>query len=223
MVSFFWKMLGRIGAGYYYNRETKVSLPLFGAMHHVMIDTIAELSGNDYEQGMDTLVELVRPSSEEIITGIIFETKVLGVEWKSLIERFKGVKEFAFLLDLTLATVWGKKWVKKIFEKTRYLSADECDEKVDTYIIRLKKCPFCYPTSLSPERLGAHRFGKFLTLTIQQMTQIIQNFLENDFEVIARETRCFHQGDPFGELRLWLYPRDQLSLKAANPYIQQIK
>ena len=70
---------------------------------------------------------------------------------------------------------------------------------------------------------GRHRFGKVLTLTIEQMLQLAQDFLENDFQVVARETKCFHQGDPYGEIQSWMYPRDKLELMDKNPYIKSIK
>ncbi|MHA1265782.1 MAG: hypothetical protein ACTSRS_11170 [Candidatus Helarchaeota archaeon] len=223
MVNFFWKFLTNIGTNYYYKREPKVSLYLFSAMHQTMIDTIAELSENNYEQAMDTLIELVRPLSEEILSSILFETKVLGIEWKNMIKKFIKPEDYALLLDYTLKSIWGKKWIKEMYIPTQYVTAAESDVGVDTYIIRMKSCPFCYPSTIPPERFGAHRFGKLLTLTIEQMSQLVQDFVGNDVEVVARETRCFHHGDPYGEIRVWFYPRSQPHLKNNNPYLTKIK
>lgn len=223
MVNFFWKFLGNMGTRIFFNRETKISLYLFGAMHHTMIDTVAELSDGKYEQAMDILIDLVKPLSEEMLSSILFETSVLGITFKNLISKFKDIKDFPYLLDLTLSSIWGKKWTKKIFNKTKFIPASRSDEKVDTYYIRLKSCPFCYPSSLPAEKLGRHRFGKFLTLTIETMTQIIQDFFGNDLHVVAREIHCFHRGDLYGEIRVWLYPRKNLQLMDSNRYIQEIK
>ncbi len=192
-------------------------------MYQTMIDTMAELKEGDYESAMDELIELVRPSSEEILSALIFETSVWGVKLQNLITKFKSPKDFAYLQDLTLRSVFGKKWVNKIFEKAKYIPAAESEEKVDTYVIKMKSCPFCYPASIPPQKLGKHHFGKFLALTIQQMVQIIQDFFGNEYQVVTRETACFHSGDAYGEIRVWLYPSNKLALMQTNPYIQQIK
>ena len=76
---------------------------------------------------------------------------------------------------------------------------------------------------IEPERLGAHKYGKLLTLTIEQMIQAIQDYAGNDYKVVARETKCFLNGDFKGEIYVWLYPRDQLELMETNEYLRIIK
>jgi hypothetical protein len=76
---------------------------------------------------------------------------------------------------------------------------------------------------IPPEKFGMHRFGKTVAVTIEQMVQLSQDFLEHNFQVVAREVRCFHQGDPYGEIRVWLYPRDKQNLMQFNEYLKKIK
>ncbi|MHA1650701.1 MAG: hypothetical protein ACTSYB_10950 [Candidatus Helarchaeota archaeon] len=224
MVGFkgFWKTLGNIGKRLFYKRETKLSLYLFSAMHHTMIDIMANFYEDNYEDAMESLIDLVKPLSEEIISELLFETSVLGVSFKKIISKFKDPKDFAYIIDMAMYSVWGGGF-KKIFSKTKYLSAIESSEKVHTYVLMMKSCPFCFLTMVSPEKFGAYRFGKLLTLTIEQIVQLSQDFLGNNFQVVAREVKCFHQGDPCGEIRIWLYPRDNLQLMESNPYLHQIK
>ncbi|HUX98038.1 MAG TPA: hypothetical protein VMV49_00665 [Candidatus Deferrimicrobium sp.] len=218
----FWKMLGNIGKRVFNRRETKTSLYLFGAMHHTMIDTIAETCDGNYEEAMDKLIGLVAPTSEEIIYELMFGTAVMGVSFKKLANKFSNPDQYPFLLDFALYAIFGS-WCKKIFEKTRYIPASKSEENVETYVVRLKSCPFCYPTMLPPEKFGKHRFGKMIALTIAQMSQQIQTYLGRDVTVLTREVKCFHQGDPYGEIRIWLYPRDQPKLMDQNEYLQKIK
>ena len=222
MFTWFWKMLGNLGKRVYYNRETKVSMYLYGAMHQTMIETMADTQDGNFEQAMDVLIDLVKPLSEEIISDMLFETSVMGVQLKNLIKKFRAPKDFRFFEDMALYSVFGK-WYKKIFANTIYIPPERSEQGVHTYIMRLKKCPFCYTTMIPPEKFGAHRFNKVLTLTVEQMLQLSQDFLENDYHIVAREVKCFHQGDPYGEVQAWMYPRDQLELMDKNPYLKQIK
>ncbi|MHA1278499.1 MAG: hypothetical protein ACTSQI_13595 [Candidatus Helarchaeota archaeon] len=218
----FWKILGNIGKRIYYNRETKVSLYLYGAMHHTMIEALAEAHQDNYEEAIDTLIELVKPMSEEVVSSMLFETSVMGMSLQNLIKKFRDLKDFPFFIDMTLFSVFGK-WAKKIFSQVKYIPSAQAEQGVDTFVLIMKSCPFCYPTMVPPEKLGKHRFGKVLTLTIEQMTQLALDFLDHEYQVIAREVRCFHRGDTHGEIRIWLYPRDQLALIQENEYLQRIK
>jgi hypothetical protein len=187
-----------------------------------MIDTVAETCNGNYEEAMDKLIGLVAPTSEEIIYELMFGTAVMGVSFKKLANKFRNPDQYPYLLDFALYAIFGS-WTKKIFEKTRYIPASKSEEKVDTYILHLKSCPFCYPTMIPSGKFGKHRFGKMIALTTEQMTQQIQDYLQNEVQVVTREVKCFHQGDPYGELRIWLYPRDQLQLMEQNEYLQKIK
>jgi hypothetical protein len=218
----FWKMLGNIGKRVFFRREPKISLFLTTAMYQTMIDTLAESLGGNYEEAMEILINLTRPLSEEMISNILFGTSVLGIKLKTLLSKFSDFKEFTFFVDLSIYAFFGPS-SKEIFGKVRYIPATESEEKVDTYLVRLKSCPFCYPTMVPPEKLGTARFGKTVAVTIEQMIQLSQDFLQHNFQVTARETRCFHHGDPFGEIRVWLYPRDKLDLMQQNAYLKKIK
>lgn len=224
MVKFlsFWRGLGNIGKKVFFRREPKVSLYLTTSMYHTMIDILATSFGGNYEEAMEVLINLTRPLSEEMISNILFGTSVLGMQLKTLLSKFKDLKDFTFFVDLSLYSFFGP-WAEKIFGKTKYLPAATSEEKVDTYILRLKSCPFCYPTMVPPEKFGMHRFGKTVALTVEQMIQLSQDFLQHNFQVVAREVRCFHQGDPYGEIRVWLYPRDKQNLMQVNDYLKKIK
>jgi hypothetical protein len=217
-----WRLLGNIGKRVFFGREPKVSLYLTTSMYHTMIDILADSFQGNYEEAMEVLINLSRPLSEEMISDILFGTSVLGIQLKTLLSKFKDLKDFTFFVDLSLYSFFGP-WAKKIFGKTQYLSPTNSEERVDTYVLRLKSCPFCYPTMIPPEKFGMHRFGKTVAVTIEQMVQLSQDFLEHNFQVVAREVRCFHRGDPYGEIRVWLYPRDKQNLTQFNDYLKKIK
>jgi hypothetical protein len=160
--------------------------------------------------------------SEEMISNILFGTTIMGMQLKTLLSKFTDLKEFTYFVDLALYSFFGD-WAKKLFGPVQYIPAEASEEKVDTYMLRMKACPFCYPTMIPPEKFGAARFGKTVVVTVEQMIQLSQDFLQHDFEVVARETRCFHHGDPFGEIRVWLYPRNKLELMQENSYLRKIK
>ena len=110
-----------------------------------------------------------------------------------------------------------------MFKKTRFIPAFESPENVPTFVIEMKSCIFCSTSMVPPEKLGAHRHGRLLVLTVEQMFQLAQDYLENEYEIVGREVKCFHRGDPNGEIRIWLYPKDQLHLMESNEYLKFIK
>jgi len=232
--SSFWHILGDIGKWVFFRREPKILLALNASMYVTSVLSIADaLSSLDsseditskrekYEDAIELWATLMRPVSEEMISNILFRTSIMGIQLKTLLSKFKDLKEFAYFINLAIYSLFGPS-SKKLVGKTKYISATESEEKVDTYIIRIKSCPYCYPTMIPSEKLGRHRWGKGFVATIEILTQLAQDFLQHNFQVIAREVMCFHQGDPYGEFRVWLYPREQLELIEVNKYLKLIK
>ncbi|NVM53361.1 MAG: hypothetical protein HWN66_06620 [Candidatus Helarchaeota archaeon] len=169
---------------------------------------------------MDTLIDLVGPMCEEVVSKLLLEVKVLGVPFKSFIT--KKLEDLPFIVETALYAVNGS-WTTKIYKKPVLIPASESEQQVDTLILELTQCPYCCNTMIPPEKLGAHKYGKLHVLTIEQMIQVVEDYTGNDFKVIGRETKCFLNGDSNGEIRIWLYPRDKLDLMESNEYLRQIK
>jgi hypothetical protein len=219
-LSRFKKMLGGLGKRLYNWRETKESMNFLSFMYETILEEFTEINGGDYEKGMDKLINLVAPMSAEVISKLLFEVKVLGVPFKSFIT--KNLNDLPYIIETALFAIFGS-WSTKVFKKPVLIPASESKQQVDTIIIEIMECPFCCNTMIPPEKLGAHKYGKLLCLTIEQMIQSVEDYAGNDFNVVARELKCFHTGDSHGELRLWLYPRDQPALLDSNDYLRLIK
>ncbi|MFX1297155.1 MAG: hypothetical protein ACFFD2_20165 [Promethearchaeota archaeon] len=218
----FWKRLGNLGKQKFFKKEDKVSLALYSASYSTLIDTMAKFFDNDYERAFDVSIDLITPMSGGYVSKLIYETSVLGIKINTILSKFKDLKDFKYIIDILLYSMYGSS-TKRMFDKTVYISASESAEKVNTYFIIIKACPFCHIATVPAEKLGAHRYGKFIVFTIEQMVQIILDFFKRNFQVVGREVRCFHRGDEVGEIRLWLYPRDNLTLMEENKYLQKIK
>jgi len=216
----FRKMVGGLGKRVYNWRETKESMNFLSFMYETILEEYAGIFNGDYEKAMDTLINLVAPMSAEVVSKLLFEIKVLGVPFKSLIT--KDINDLPYIVETTLYAVFGS-WSKKVFKKPVLIPASESDQQVNTIYIELTQCPFCCNTIIEPEELGAHKYGKLLTLTIEQMVQAVEDYAGNDYKVVARELKCFLNDDFKGEIYLWLYPRDNLELMETNEYIRAIK
>ena len=219
-LSRFRKMLGGIGKRVYHWRETKESMNFLSFMYETILEEYADIFNGDYEKSMDTLIDLVAPMSAEVVSKLLFSVKVLGVEFKTLIT--KDVNDLPYIVETTLFAVFGS-WSKKVFKKPVLIPAYMSDQRVDTIVIEMTQCPFCCNTMIPPEKLGAHKYGKLLVLTIEQMVQTMEDYAGNDFQVVGREIKCFHRGDPYGEIRIWYYPRDKLELMESNEFLRDIK
>jgi hypothetical protein len=216
----FKKLLGGFGKRLYNWRETKESMNFLSYMYESILEEYADIFNGDYEKSMDTLIELTRPMSQEVVSKLLLEVKVLGVPFKSYIT--KKVEDVPYITEMSLYAVYGS-WSKKIFKKPVLIPAAESPEGVDTIVLEVLECPYCCNTMLTADKLGAHKYGKLQVLTIEQMTQVMEDYAGNDFEVVGRETKCFLNGDPNGEIRIWLYPRDKPELMEKNEYLRTIK
>ena len=219
-LSRFKKLLGGLGKRLYHLREAKEKMNFLSYMYETIIEEYADIHNGDYANAMDHLVELIKPMSEEVISKLILDVKVAGVPFKSFIT--KNLEDLPYIIETALFAIFGK-WAKKVFLKPALIPASESPEKVTTIVLLMNECPFCSYTTISPEKLGAHKYGKFLCITVEQMLQAVQDYIENKYTVVGRETKCFLSGDSQGEMRFWLYPNDNLNLMDQNRYIKEIK
>lgn len=219
-LSRFKRMLGGLGKRVYNWRETKESMNFLSFMYESIIWEYADIFDGDYEKAMDVLIDLIRPMSEEVVSKLLLEVKVLGVPFKSLISP--NLQDLPFVIETALYAVYGS-WSKKIFKKPVYVPPEFSPEDVPTVILEYTSCPFCCNTIIPPEKLGAHRYGKLQVITIENMIQAMQDYVGNENQVVGREIKCFLNGDDNGEIRFWLYPKDNLELMESNDYLKTIK
>ena len=219
-LSRFKKLVGNLGKRVYNWRETKESMIFFSFMYETILHEYADLFSGDYEEAMDTYIEMIEPMSMEVVTKLLTEVKVMGVAFKSFIT--KNLKDLPYIMEMSIHAMFGS-WGSKIFGKPILISAMFSDQDVDTIILKIIQCPFCNFTMLNPEQLGTHNYGKLLCLTIEQMLQAVEDFAGNEYKVIGREVKCCLNGDPTGEMRFWLYPPDKLHLMEANEYLKKVK
>ena len=216
----FKKLLGGIGKRIYNWKETKESMNFLSFMYETILEEYAEILNGDYEAAMDTLIDLVKPMSQEVVSKLLTEVKVLGVPFKTFITQ--NSQDLPYIIETTLYAIFGS-WSGKVFNKPVLIPASESAQGVDTIIITLNMCPFCCNTIIPKQALGKHNYGKLLTLTVEQMLQTMEEYAGNDYLVVGRELKCFLNGDSHGELDFWLYPRDQLDLMEKNSYLKSIK
>ncbi len=220
-LSRFKKLLGGLGKRLYHLRESKEKMNFLSYMYETIIEEYADIHGGNYENAIDHLIELIKPMSIEVISKLLLDVKVAGVPYKSLIT--KSLEDLPYLMETSLYAIFGN-WATKVFEKQPVLiPASESAEKVPTIVLLIKECPFCSYTTISPEKLGAHKYGKFLCLTTEQMLQATEDYIGNEYTVVGRETKCFLNGDDRGEMRFWFYPNDKLDLMEKNEYLKKIK
>ena len=214
----FKKLLGGLGKRIYHWRETKESMNFLSFMYETIMQEYAEIYG-DYEKSIDHLVELVKPMTEELVAKLLSEIKVMGVSASSFITQ--NVDDLPYIIETVIYAIFGS-W-SKIYSKPKLIPAAESASGVDEIIITFDKCPFCCNTMIKPEQLGAHHYGKFTVLTFEQCIQQVQDYAELDNTVVARETKCFLNGDPYGEFYFWIYPNDKLHLMEQNEVLKRIK
>ena len=56
----------------------------------------------------------------------------------------------------------------------------------------------------------AHRgFAEILGNAVAALLQITQDYVENDYQIVTKETKCFLRGDSYGEMVMYFHPKDK--------------
>lgn len=219
-LSRFKRLIGGLGKRIYNWRETKESMNFLSYMYETIIQEYADIFNGDYGKAIDFLIEIVRPMTEELISKLLTEVKVLGVPFSDFLTQ--NVNDLPYIVETVLYAIFGS-WSKNVYEKPILIPAAQSEQHVDEIVIRYNKCSFCCNTMIPPEKLGKQRYGKFTCLTFEQCIQLAQDYAKREVKVIGRETKCFHQGDQTGEMCFWLYPKDNLQLMESNEFLKKLK
>lgn len=219
-LSKFKKMVGNLGKKLYYMKEPKYPINILAVMEEGVIEEYALINNKDYEKGLKELENFLNPAAEQLMTALLLNPAVGGIAFKSFMT--KELEDIPWLMGTLLFAMFGKKAYNTIFGKRGFklIFADESEEKVPTVVVTWQKCPFCCNVKITKEDLKSENYGKIIEVLLSQTVELVEEFVENKYKVICKETKCFLRGDSVGEYRIWLYPEEEFEEKIKlNKYI----
>ncbi|MHA1379660.1 MAG: hypothetical protein ACTSRG_14910 [Candidatus Helarchaeota archaeon] len=167
-----------------------------------LIRRYAKLNNGDFEKAVQLFCEQIEHESEELITEMINEPIILGVSLKSIVS--KSIEDLAFFSALMFWAILGKDY-KKMWTDPELIKDEDGTYRL---VMTQKSCVICAEErELKQEDFKGANFGDILSSIFKGIAQALQDYIGNDFDVTARETKCFMRGDAYGEITLWLKPR----------------
>ncbi len=201
-LSWFRKRLASLGKRIYFWKSKRINLFSVNSMIRNLIRRYAKINGGNYEKAIQIFCEQIERESENLITEMISTPIMLGVSMKSVIS--KSVEDLAFFSALMFWAILGKDY-KEMWTDPELIPEENGAFRL---IMTQKSCLICAEESeLQQEDFKSANFGDILSSIFKGIVQALQDYVGNNFEVTAKETKCFMRGDPYGEITLWLRPR----------------
>ncbi len=172
-------------------------------VNHI-IKAYAEIFNNDYEKALNEIENMVRSEAKNMLGEIMEKPIFLGKSMKMIIS--KDINDIAFLASTTFFGLLGKDY-KNFFEEPEFSIGSK---GVGKLVLRMKKCPICAGVRhVNQEKLGNKTLGGFLAILSGEIVELIQEYVGNPYTIEAKETKCFMKGDPYGEIVINIYPKEQ--------------
>ena len=198
-LSWFRKRLADIGKRIYYSKSDKLNFLIVNLMVKHIQNAYAEIF-DDYGKACEEVENLVRSEARNMLVEIMEKPVFLGRSMKMLLS--KSLDDIAFLASTTFFGMLGKDF-KKFFAEPEF----SIYKGVGTLTIRMNRCPICAGRQVKQEELGEKTLAGFLAVLFEEIIELEQEYVGNDYRVEAKETKCFMKGDPYGEITIKLYPR----------------
>jgi len=194
----FQKILGAIGKRFLYNRSQKVNLYMNAIIVQSTIEEFKEIHG-DYKTALENFNRVLETGVREIVSDLIDQEFMFGIGLKTLLSR--TLSDCVFALKVGLWTLMGKKY-KIIYSEPVWISPCESDNHLGKIVIKIKACPFCYGFKNIKNELDDKNFGDFIAMMMRGILQETLDYIGKDVVITCRETKCFMNGDEYGELEL---------------------
>jgi len=201
------KAIGDVGKKLFFRQTDKINMFLMIAIVQSVIEEYRIIHEGNLSRALETLAQGAGTGASEIVADLIEKPVMAGMGMKFLLS--KHLPDVALQIEWTLWSLAGKN-AEKIFGKPMFIPAENSTEGVPEVVIPIKQCVMCAAkTDIKPEDLGNHDYFHVITELAEAAIQHIQDYVENRYRVLCRETKCFLRGDDQGELTVFFYPKDK--------------
>ncbi len=204
-IGWFRKKLGNVGKKLMRWRYRKMDLYLLSLMELVVVQKYSEILG-DQGAAFDELNNQFRSAAFDIFYGVMDLVKIFFS---------KDLRDILYVWELAMYIILGKNY-SEYFDYPKFIPAEESEEGVPKIVARIKKCVVCASVQegdINLDELGQRGFAEILGNALTALVQLMQDTVENDYNVVQKETRCFLRGDNYGEQTLLFYPKEKETLE----------
>lgn len=200
-LGWFRKKIAGLGKRIYFRKSKKINLFSVNCMTRHLLKTYAEINNGNYELGLRDFCAQIEEESKNIIAEMIETPILFGISMKSVMS--KSPEDLAFISALTLWAVLGKEY-QELWSEPKLVIEENGVLKLT---MREQICLFCTEErELTQNDLGDANLGDILASIFKGIIQALEEYVGNEYEITARETKCLLRGDTYGEITLWLKP-----------------
>ncbi len=202
-LSIFRKLLAKIGKIYYWKRPKKVNLWLLSSMAFGVTKKYEEIFDGDTGKAIDMF-------TEHFING----AKVIMYEMQDRMKILfsRSLKDLEFVSEIALYVILGPEW-KTLFDRPIFIPAEGTEENIAQLRIKYPVCALC--TGLQPgidldlSKWKKHSYGELLATALGSLLQMVQDYVENDYNIEVKETKCLLKGDSYGYAIMYFHPKTE--------------
>lgn len=199
-LSIFRKLLAKLGKYYYWKKPKKINLWLLSSMAYGVTKKYEEILG-DLGKAVDTFTNHFIHGAQAIMFEMQERIKIL---------YSKSLKDLEFLAQTALYVILGPKWGTFLNEPT-FIPAEETKDGIAQMRIRIPVCALCSGirpgTDFDTTKLKKHMYGELLAAALASLLQSVQDYVENDYSLEIKETKCLLLGASEGEAIVYFYPK----------------
>ena len=198
----FWrKALGKVGKRVMWHFSKKVNRLFLHASWKEVILSFASLPESNTKKAYEIWYQLGKGAGASLMYAWHDRIKIL---FSKNIEDMKEIITaawYSFLGDNP--------------DKIEFFEAGD-GHQVPRIVWRFNKCWICSEIledesckNLIPACEGEYGYGSCASGIFETALQQVQDYMENPYQVVVKETKCFHRGDNYQEFTAFFYPKTE--------------
>ncbi len=198
----FWrKTLGKVGKRVMWHFSKKVNRLLLHASWKEVLLSFASLPGSDSKIAYEIWYNLGKGAGESLVYAWQDRIKMLFSQNIADMKEIVTAAWYSFLGDNP--------------DELEFYEAGDGHEAARV-IWRFHKCWICSQiledpdcNVLIPAQEGELGYGSCACGIFESALQQVQDYVGNPYQVVVRETKCFHRGDNIQEFTAFFYPKEE--------------
>ncbi len=198
----FQRFLASIGKRLLWWRAEKMDLYVLALMARETVKKYQEIYDGDLQRAVDTLKEQFASSAKTYLSTFMDQMKFIVS---------KDLKDMEIMSGVAMFSILGKTY-RKWFANAKFMPKDAPfnDDGVDKFVNISPKCLMC--ATLEKQDYEDYKdvnYGEIISYALGSLMEIIFDYVGHSLQVKVREKRCFLRGDPYSEIEMLLYPREE--------------
>ena len=197
----FHKFLAGLGKRWFWWRQPKIN-GLFMCMSFLEdLRVLFELNDNNLETALKDFHDIGKIAGHDLLYEMLDVGKMIFS---------KSLEDVPLFLKVAWYVLMGENLDDKMIQ---YVPKDSEGNEYDMAIITFDECLFCAgletekELKINKETMGQQTYGSVVSGVFEAAIQTIMDYVENDYVVKVKETKCIMKGDIQPEFTMWFIPK----------------